>query len=67
MQEESTAVQTITDKIWEELKPKVDALVTQRVNALQDALLERGQISPMSASQDPKEEIFVRQPLHVGL
>ena len=44
------------EKIWAELKPKVNALITQRLLTFHEALVERRQILPPPASVDPEEK-----------
>jgi hypothetical protein len=45
-----------TELIWEELKSKIDALITRRINSFHDELVERGQIKTMPNSCGPTEE-----------
>jgi hypothetical protein len=41
---------------WNKLKPKIDVLITRRINLFHDALLERGQINSAPKAQDPVED-----------
>jgi hypothetical protein len=43
-------------QLWEQIKPKIDALITHRINLFHDAMVERGQIKAMPAPSDPHEE-----------
>jgi len=49
---EATSLETF---IWEYLQPKINALITRRLCELQDALVERGQLSPPSPEPDARE------------
>ena len=50
-----TGQQTEVNKLWEEIKPKINALITQRINLFHDALVERQQISPKPIAPKPEE------------
>ena len=42
--------------VWEALKPKVDALITRRINVFHDAMVDRGQIVAPPKPPDATEE-----------
>jgi hypothetical protein len=46
---------TVEESIWKQLETKVDALVTRRLLAFHDALVERGQITDPPAPSAPEE------------
>lgn len=46
---------TVEKLLWRKMEPKVDALITRRLLAFQDALIERGQISRAGKVPDPEE------------
>lgn len=45
------------NRVWEDLKPKVDVHITRKINKFHDALVERGQIKALPAQPDPTEEL----------
>ena len=44
---------TIEEVIWKKMESKVDAMITRRILALHDALVERGQIKPATRIAPP--------------
>ena len=53
------------EKLWAELKPKVNAVITQRLLIFHEALVERRQIPPSPVSVDPEErEVTVDSASH---
>ena len=53
---------------WKTIKPKVEALITQRIIVFHDGLVRDGQISPHPKPSHPTEiESSVDQPLQGGL
>jgi hypothetical protein len=45
---------TIEEAIWKKMESKVDAMITRRILAFHDALVERGQIKPATRIAPPQ-------------
>ena len=48
-------MERLKNLLWSALKFRVDALITDRILLFHDALVDRGQISPLPLPADPKE------------
>ncbi len=52
-------MENLKNLLWNLLKSRVDALITDRILLFHDALVDRGQISPLPLPVDPKETPIV--------
>jgi hypothetical protein len=55
-----------TVDIWKELRPKVEAMITERLMTFHDGLIEDGQIALPPKPNHPTE-VLINHPLHAGL